>query len=114
MAGGSSRLGPLVVVCLFACLICDLTQAGRLAAPGPAGSNSPTSLARDEAEGQRQSSSRQPGPRFPAGPEVGEEPLAVFASSWQNEVYLPCPILDLDEEQTVSCFARRKRRNFSV
>ena len=30
------------------------------------------------------------------------EDLLIFASSYQNEVYLPCRIANLDEEQTVS------------
>lgn len=29
--------------------------------------------------------------------------LIVIASSWQSEVYLPCKIINLDEDQTVSC-----------
>lgn len=77
--------------------------------------------ARDEDEGRwparEQGARQQPAPDSSGTPEPSDQsapvahfnlakmPRVVFGSAYQSEVYLPCQILNLDDDQTVSVFA---------
>lgn len=123
---------PIPIVILLLLLFCDQCSFGF--AP-----EAPPATRRDTQQQQKRNTAETVKPRgvtFVAGedfdqqlqnvvdPQRGQqrarflssspEDLLVYASSYQNEAYLPCKIANLDEEQTVSvCLTFGSRVEFS-
>lgn len=84
-------LTSVIVFQLCHLVKCDIITQNRLTYNGD-----------NSAEELSSSSSSSSGYQRPKFAPLADDERRVVASRWQNEVFLPCRILNLDEDQTVS------------